>query len=757
MSTFKKSTVKIAGKNRNVYLINYTPDNETEAKTIDKMHHIHILDRSYSMSGDIVGLMEDVKKTFRAIPVGDYISVVWFSSEGENGVVIKGYKKTENDDFGDVDNLIDSIKHCVGCTCFSEPMALVKSIINEMQPLCPYYNVTLFTDGCSCCSVSTEEDYKRTYDITRSFKDDIMALNTLGYGYYYDKDFLASLAEISEFGKYIHSSNVKEYSEIFTHNYERVKDMIVDKVDIVAPNYDIIYLNSKSSKLSKSEMHLSSIDKRKNQFLLIEPDEETLATVTINGKDILDYDIQKGKILDSTLLNLQYALAYEAYYKGDRETCLDILKDIKDKHFIDEQLKAFTIDETSQFLKSLNKAIFVNKERMKNGEAPENYVPADDAFCIMDLLKILSSEGNFYVPEMGSYNRIGLQVVDTFNLFEPDRDYEILAPFNDNLTFNKSKLNVSIKFTRNGVVSINPKSAKKVGLPEKIDSYQFQTHTIIKDGHLNMDKIKVKLSNETIRKLSEIQLDLIGSDGVEFLNSVSGNIFEIVLTTLPIINRQYLKDSEINKVLDKVIENTKLEIEQKVIKYMISNNSYKDTIVEVSNNGTTATYNEEQIEVLKEHGLNEYLAYAGINRKVTEKNENDYYEARELEFQLKGCSAIPAIEKGLETYNKAIEKGKDPNFMSSMIYNTIRNTQIRLESMGFDKDSKEERQELESILKNIKTKLINNRIELNTIKMSKVLTSSWWEELVIDKDKYNYTRDNNTLVVKTSYEKVYFN
>lgn len=755
MSTFKKSTITIGGKLRDVLLINYDPKDEKESKTIDRMHHIHILDRSYSMSGSIVGLMEDVKKTFRAIPVGDYISVVWFSSEGENGVVIKGYKKTEDDDFKDVDNLIDSIKNCVGCTCFHEPLELVKSIIDEMKPLCPYYNLTLFTDGCSCCSIYSDKDYELSYKTVTSFKEDIMAINTLGYGHYYDKDFLTKLAECSDFGKYIHSSNVKEYSEIFNHNYDRVKNMVVERVEIEMPNCDVLYLNSKSTKLEKGGMTLSSIEKRKNQFLVILSEEENLRfNMTVNGEAVDYANMKCGKILDSTIMNLLYAYAYESYYKGDRETCLNILKDIKDKYFIDEQLNAFTIDETSKFLKGLNKAIFNNKGRMKTGEAPDGYIPADDAFCIMDLLKILSEEGNFYVPAMDSYKRIGLQVVDTFNVFTPNKTNVILAPFND-LVFNKSKLNISIRFTREGVVSINPKQAKKVGLPEKIDSKQYQTHTIIKDGHLNMDTIRVKVTKKTRDKIMTIDPDSYFFNVYDVKPEQDIYIYDIDLTRIPVINRQYLKDSDITTVMNTVVENTKLEVKQKVLNYMISNHPYKEYVVE--NNGVTTTYTEEQMEVLKEHGLDKSLRYGYVNPKVTDKNENDYYEARNMEFQLKGCSAIPSIEKGLETYNKAIYNEKEPNFMSKEIFTCMDEINDKLEYLCFNKDSKDGKDELERMLKNTKKELINNRIKLNTIKFAKVLTSSWWEELVIDKDKYTYTTDGNTLVVKTEYEKVYFN
>lgn len=754
MSTFKKSKFTIAGKERNVFLINYKNDDEgiVESKTVDTMHHIHILDRSYSMSGSIVALMDDVKKTFREIPVGDYISVVWFSSEGQNGVVIKGYRKTENDDFSGVDKLVDSIKNCVGCTCFHEPMELVRSIIDEMKPLCPFYNVTLFTDGCSCCNVSPDIDYNMTYETVVKFKEDIMALNTLGYGYYYDKDFLTKIAELTDFGKYIHSSNVKEYSEIFTHNYERVKDMVAERVDITAAGCEILYLNSKSTKLTNEVMNLSSIEKRKNQFLVILPDDD--CNITINGEVINTGDYKEGKVPDTTVLNLLYALAYENYYKGNRETCLDILKDLKDKYLIDEQLKAFTIDETSKFLKTLNKCIFNNPTRYQDGKAPDNYLPGDDAPCIMDLLRILCKEGNCYIPDISSYKRIGLQVEDTFNLFEPNRDYEIFAPFADNLVYNKNKLNISIRFTRDGVVKLNPRSAKNVGLSESIDAKQYQTHTIIKDGHLNLETIKVKLTKDSYESLREAGLlGVLKGTGREH-----EWIYEIDLTSLPVINRSYLNQSNIEGILTVVKTITDLEVYQKVLNWKLSKNSYKPL---VSGNVDKASFNEEQFAVLNEHGITGYygdgLVYSGVNRKVTEKNENDYYEARELEFMLKGCSAIPAIEKGLETYETAISKGKVPNFMANCIHNKVESLETLISNTA--NDPKEERNVLEAELKDTKDLLMVIRNRMSAMKMAKVLTGSWWEELVVDKDKWIYKDPNsdNVLVVKTGYEKVYFN
>lgn len=745
MSTIKKSTIMIAGVPRQVVLINYKPEPAAATKSVDTMHHIHVLDRSGSMSGSIVALMEDVKKTFRAIPVGDYISVVWFSSEGENGVVIKGYRKTENDDFVGIDKLIDSIKSTVGCTCFYQPIDLVKSIVEEMKPMCPYYNITLFTDGCSCCHIPSSEDYARTSVRVRGIKDDIMALNTIGYGNYYDEKFLSNIADITEFGKYQHSSHIEDYSDIFSHNYDRVKDMVVDKVEIEAGWCDILYLNSKSSKLVKDSITLSSIDKRKNQFLVIIPDGVS-THISLNGETIDTSSMKESKLLDSTITNLQYALAYEYYYKGDRETCLNILsKDLRDKILIDEQFKAFTLEETSNFLKQLNHCIYKNKFRNYNS-APDNYVPADGAFCVMDLLNILSSDENYYVPDISSYKRVGRQVEDKFNLFTPDVGISVLSPLSDNLVYNKDRLNVSIKFTRPGTVAINPKSAKKVGLPEKVKSYLFQTHTIIKDGQLHLSGINVKLSHNTKEELQKIQ----SKYNINFM-CCTGDMYFIDLSVLPVINRNYIKDSSLDKVISDVVYSTKCEINQKVIKWRL--NQIPGT---AAGYGTVekGNYTSKQVEVLKEHGINEYGAYVGVDRKLNKKNDDDYYEARELEFYLKGCSSIPTIEKALESYNQAVAKNKTPTFTAQTVHDTLAGIDACMKSMT----DVERRYFLTSYLNEVKRKLMSVRNNLSAIKIAKVLTGSWWEGLEDVKDGWSY-KDNfgNELIIKAGYEKVYFN
>ena len=70
-----------------------------------------------------------------------------------------------------------------------------------------------------------------------------------------------------------------------------------------------------------------------------------------NSKDIKDL------ITPASLIPTLYTYAYENYYNGNRQYCLDILaKTLKDKYLVDEQFKAFTFDGIfiNQFLINFN-------------------------------------------------------------------------------------------------------------------------------------------------------------------------------------------------------------------------------------------------------------------------------------------------------------------------------------------------------------------------------------------------------------------
>ena len=214
MSKLYSATLNLGNLgSRKVVVCNVSPEEQSSTVTVDCMHHIHVLDRSGSMWADIDDLIENVKDTIRFIPDGDYVSIIWFSGADQCNVLIKGAQKNDS-----LYKLLDSLKSTLGVTCFSTPMKEVGNIIGDLKAICPNFSVTVFTDGQPVVSWGTEEEIRRTLENIDVWKDEVLALNTIGYGNYYDQDFLKQMSAKSVFGQFIHSSKIDEYKDIFSHN-----------------------------------------------------------------------------------------------------------------------------------------------------------------------------------------------------------------------------------------------------------------------------------------------------------------------------------------------------------------------------------------------------------------------------------------------------------------------------------------------------------------------------------------------------------
>lgn len=761
MATMYKSRLNIGEKEKTVVVVNYKTETEmTQQKSVDCLHHIEILDRSGSMSGSIKELIENVKQTIEFIPDNDYVSIVWFSGAGQFKTLIKGAKK----DTG-LFKLLDGIAYTIGCTCFSEPLQEVGVIISDLKTICPNFNVILFTDGQPVVPWSDEEEIKRIFKAINVWKDDAIAINTVGYGNYYNEKLLKDISAISQFGQMVHSSKINEYMDIFSHNYERVAELVMDSVQIDSINSEIIYLNSKTSKMSVDTLKMSMLEKKKNQFILISDSDSF--EFTMNNEIYKTIDI-KNVIPITSQIPILYAYAYENYYVGNRQYALDTLaKTLKDKFLVDEQIKAFTFDECSEYMKKFKKAMFSSKGRLLEGECEESYIPRDDAPCVMDILKILTKGDNYYVYSE-EYKRIGVKTVDNFNLFEKSKGI-IISPINE-LIFNKEKLNISIRSKILGTVKINPNVASRVNLPNTIDSHIYRNQTIIKDGNLNINTIRVIISEDTLKSLNSLKIqDLISI--VEINEDTKHDITDYImidlnLNTIPIINRTYLSNvGDTSDILKNTWDIILLGAQQKVANYFLkmTKKAYTDTIG--TGIGKASIYTLEQLDVLKDHGLDSNLGYTEIDRVKETVKDEDYYEARELSFDIKGYASLPSVPDVI----KKIKESDKLNGPGTLMKNYIMELQQDINMNIVDDESTPislleksicfngDYEYFEKEAKQIKNDILEKRIEMCSMKIAKVLTGDWFTGLIPDgKGNYNYISEGKTLVVKTEKVKVFF-
>jgi len=309
---FYRNVVKLlSGRDLVLTTVNQDDDEvitEVKSVVVPKIHQIVIIDRSGSMYSLLDNLVDQLKSVVELMGKEDLISVVWFSSPGQYKTLVKGAVKSP-----ELIRKLDDLRISLGTTCFSEPIKEVADIVNDLRDMCPNISATLFTDGIPCgVPWGNVEEERRSLELVKSLNKDILSFNTIGYGNYYNVDFLKKLSAATEFGIFTHSSQISEYLSIWQRNFERISDSRVEQVHLEYPmGVDGIYLNRKFAKMSNLELYLSKLDKKKNQFFIVSDKGDF--RFHYNDAPYETKDL-KEEVAEPTVRNFLYAYAYSLYY-----------------------------------------------------------------------------------------------------------------------------------------------------------------------------------------------------------------------------------------------------------------------------------------------------------------------------------------------------------------------------------------------------------------------------------------------------------
>lgn len=749
----KTTKFSLDGKQK-VFCFNVKDEEDTTSQVVelDRVHNLLILDRSGSMTGSMNQLIDNVISAVDEMREQDLISILWFSGVGQREFVVRAKCLYERDK-KDIKLLLERLKSTVGLTCFSESFALANQLIEDESVVCQNYNVLFFTDGQPVTPWSSQEEVGKLMSEVDKMKDKVLAINCIGYGYYYDVDLLKAVAERTMFGKYFHNKNVTEYLDVFRNVYEIAKTASLEKIIVESSDVEskIVYLSETFTKISNTNVFEMNANKRKNQFFVIS---ETTPVIKVNGEEIT---VTETATREATILNFAYAYASELFYNGNTEEAIKVIYQLtKDKSYIDEMVNAFTFVERSSIVEQLKKAVFgkkFKKFRLRTGFCVENYLPADDAFCFLDLIMKLKNSDAYFVPaDASEYKRIGAKTVDSFDVFESSKE----KPYSsfDNLVFNKEHANLSIRYTIKGNVCLNPKEVKRAGLTfegNKIPSYKFRNQTIIKDGNRNVDSINAYLDKDVLKEIGKFcqYENLEFAPNIENKDLSNYEMVKIDVSELPIINKLYLnKSSDLKYILEKAIRGNELGVEAKVVKYFIAK------IVEerpaVQKKGLFEGMTLEQIDVLKNHGLTEDGAYQGVSRETVQSE--DFYESRSLKFDVEGWSSIPKIQDSIDKRASG-KKLTDKDILVLKYYDLY-------DKMGYSIAIKSNVEILENKLSDIKKQDRNIEDELALLRIAKICTNSWWSNLIVEskrgEDYFTFVEDENKLVIKAKKVKVFY-
>ena len=659
----------------NLFFFNQVVKSESAIeKTIEvSAHHTFIIDCSGSMYGELSSIRRDLyNKISTMLKPNDSVTIIWFSGRGECGVLLEDYQVNGLIELNKVKTLIDKYLTAQCLTSFKEPLVELKQVIKRVSARNPEMIHTMFflTDGYDNRN-TTSEILKAVEDV----KEELASAIIVEYGWYCNKQLLNQMATTIG-GVHTFSQGFDEYEpyteKVFTGNQSAKRRYIsLDHTPHNGVVFNIVdgdiitYLPNENNEI----------------FVSVEGDIDLFyfTNTTPNGTFIgsesyVEDSILKGDTSSSIFAGL-YGAAFAYSRKSDYNMVSEILKFLGDAYLITQKANTFGTQKINELeAKFLGSMRNVN-ERYHDGYNPD-LEPAEDAYCIMDMLEtLMSSDENLWYPrhDAFSYKRTGGKAVaKKSNMTDEDKaEIKLLTEAGDiaalsakmkeveenttetlkfefseempgsqfsSLTWNEKRANLSVLVHYDGYVNL---PANSFGLPEKFDTQIFRNYTIIQDGVIWTYELPVSLSQSAF--------DTMQANGLlEGETYEAGKIYVLNFSKLPVINRQMVKTLSAETLFKESHELAKLKASNYVF------GQYKSRFFDKASKGFLDLYGEEATAWLKEIGL----TANGLAPKSTVEKMNEEIEVNTLEVKIQGLSANPT-KKEFESAEKKIVAGLD--------------------------------------------------------------------------------------------------
>lgn len=591
-------------------------------KTVQANRHFHILvDVSGSMYSDLNQLKTDLQNSLASVNINDRISIIYYSSKGDCGFILKNYQHTGMDSLSTMQKAVDMLS-ARNLTGFVDPLNLCA---NNLSTDCD--NVVVFmSDG-----YENQSPVKEVLAATKNLASKIVGGMVVEYGGYANHTLLAEMADNLGTFKYAH-----DFKSFDIAIREVIGNSFSKKILIETSKHDFAF--------SITAMGVVSYpyDEQHDGYLV--------------GEDDVVYLVNQGDNLTGVETNVVFALMYLAQLRNNSSFVYDLLKFLSFVEIIDTYQAAIGKEKVNNFLQYVL-SFAMGSESTDNLTYNEKYLPDNNAYTLFDLLEELGKTGNLvYTRHNGfKYQRIGAKKVPTTSvLTNEDRvalaqcvsvsevndilstKYEISYEYkNDdkgnplNLTYNSNRGNIS--FTVNHQIRVDLTDIPDyAGQIKKFDSFIFRSYTIVKDMILNVRSLPFQLTRESFE---ELQARNVIDSGVIY---DSNEIYIIQLDRVPMINRNMLNSVNFNEYVDLNVKSTEIGFSQKVI-----NTLFKEKFPEGKGNDFTDLYGAEYTAFLKSIGITEFN---GFNPPVTALAGSDMYYAPTVKVSIKGFSSIPTLK-----------------------------------------------------------------------------------------------------------------
>jgi hypothetical protein len=621
------------------------------------------------MSYELPKIRDQLKKKLpKLLGPKDTISIIWFSGRGQCGVLLEAEPVATLTDLTIVNQAIDRWLNPIGMTGFKEPLQEVAKVIARVKVQRPGTVFSLFfmSDG-----QDNQWPREEILKVVQTTAGSLVSATFVEYGYYADRPLLTAMAQMAG-GQLIFAQGFDAYQPAF--------EAAMGKKITGAP---------------KVEVRIPEVPIGGFIFTLVDGDlvtygvEDCKANVPEDTKEfwyvVEDLLTHKDKLSNqSSPEAIAAAFAAVSLYsiRMNSDLVLALLKGLGDIDFIERFATCFGKQRYSEFMDSAKAAAFDPSIRYTKGYDPTK-VPAEDAYTILDLLRLLASDDDNHIlmdhPEF-KYSKIGRSRIDADEVLTTEEQTkvdeinaklaktkkasdikvlqaELAAIMNSkkgalvftanpapegysisNLVYNENRPNVSIGVRKTGTVDLSdriPEGDDYAKIPQIFPTFIFRNYAIIKDGLVNVEVLPVRVTKDTAAKLAELlpqeakptNISMIGDFVIGVIN----------LRALPVINRRMVSSVSAKALFAHQFELIKTKAAQKVY-----GDYLKDRFPKTASAKDTVAYGGVAAKWLLEQGFG-YNGYAPPH--TTQAESTDVYMGKEIEVSVPGYKSFPKVSE----------------------------------------------------------------------------------------------------------------
>lgn len=731
-----------------LYLVNQNikPESQKEKVVDVNTQHIFVIDCSGSMSGELSTIRKDLyNKITTLLKTGDSVTIIWFSSRNEFGVLVEDYTIKGAISFEKLRELINKYLTPVGATAFVQPILEVKKVVERVAKKNPnmLHSMFFLTDGCD-----NQYSKKEILDAVKNIKDSLNGATFVEYGWYSDRQLLNQMAvEIG--GVHTFSENFQDYEPYLTKQFTNEFKGKRKYVELsMTPEFESAFNiqdgDVVTSKPNENNEILINVDSEVDVFYFTS--KEPKGGKYIGDASYISKIYLTGEYKKDSIVTGLYAALFAFSRQSDYNMVAEILKTLGDAYLIRTKANTFGTQKITELEGKFLDAINDGEKRFIEGYNPE-LEPAEDAYCVIDMIEdFMSSDENVFYPqhEAFNYKRIGSKAVAKAGKVSDEDKKKIeqllsegklnelsnaveeakanagtevkfnynnplqACPFRD-LVWNEDRANLSVQVKYDGYVNL-PKN--KFGIPEKFDTHIFRNYTIVKDGIIHTYNLPVSLTQNTFNRLQKEGL-LKGEKWEK------DKIYVLNYSELPVINRKMVNTLSAENLFRSQYELTKLQ----AVNYVFT--SLKKQMFETSGQKFKEQYGEEGAKWLESLGVKEY----GFSPQTTIEKQGEEASVNVLEVKVDKLSSS-VTKKDYESAEKKLKESKTSSLTpkEELIVPAIEEFQ-KFENTLKGTDSK---QLIENWLfqksrhfKDEKRKLMN---EISKAKFLTIIGKSWFKE-----------------------------